>query len=228
MGLFNWFKKDKVEEKSIQLNEKKEKEYDVVKTIVEGHNCNTCPLQRDCENSETHKCLEKTQQVYNECKDKNGNIKPIIILLDDNEGILSLLEDDLYSLEEDGFINMDDFCIVKFSGILAVFEYLPFLRKNFKYIQGGIFDLTIGGVLRYDNENVRLTGMDAIYANTLKGIHKNIIFTGNTLNPNIQTNNVVMEQYEKITGRKLTDDVIFKTSFDDKERQRLIYEKLFR
>jgi len=228
MGLFDWFKKNKVEEKTIQLNKKKEKEYDVVKTIVEGSDCDSCPLQRDCENSETHMCLEKTQQVYNDCKDKDGNIKPIIILLDDNAGILSLLEDDLYSLEDDGYINMDDYCIVRFSGILAVFEYLPFLRKNFKYIQGGIFDLTIGGVLRYKNENVRLTGMDAIYANSLKGINRNIIFTGNTLNPNIQSNNMVTEQYEKITGRNLIDDVIFKTSFDDKERQRLIYEKLFK
>jgi hypothetical protein len=230
MGLFDWFKKKEiqVEEKQI-IQPEKDSTCDVVKNIIEAENdYGKCSRNGNCKSIKEDICKEKEEYIKKNCTKEDGSVNPIIILLDDNEGILSLLEDDLYVLDDEGKINIDDYCIVKFSGILAIFDYLPFLRKNYKHIQGGIFDLTIGGVLRYNEENIRLTGMDAIYANYLKGIKRNIIFTGNTLNPNIQSNNEVLKQYEKITERNLLDDVIFKTSFDDDERRTLIYDKIFK
>ena len=202
-------------------------EYDIVERIVNNKSCETCPLSTRCDHNDKYSCLEKTEEMKERCKGEDGT-KPVIVLLDDNDGILSLLEDDLYTLDEEGYINIGDFCIVKFSGVLAVFEYLPFLRKNFESIYGGIFDLTIGGVLRYEERNVRLTGMDAIYANVLRGIEKNVVFTGNTLNPNIQSNTEVIKQYRSITGRNLQDDVIYKSSFSDEDRRKEIYEKMFK
>jgi len=225
--MFDWIKKlisfSKKETKAQEIENQKKEIKNVVDELLQNNECNVCPLNASCKDKSIKSCFEKAEEVKKNCGDKK-----IIILLDDDNGILSLLEDDLKELERKGLINLNEYCIVKFSGILAVFEYIPFLRKLHDKIVGGIFDLTIGGIQRFKNKNIRLTGMDAIYANEKYGIKNNIVFSGNTLNPNIHSNQVILEQYKKITGRNLMDDIIFKSSFNEEERQQQIYEKLFK
>lgn len=218
MRLFDFFRKDKKENKTAESIFKDSKEADIVKKT-----CNECNVRDICKlhnkNSPNYLC-GFTQRL----NDFDFN-KPSILLFDDNMGVISVLEDDLQELEKEGFIKLEDYNILKFSTQHAAFQ----LQATIKAYQGlnielAIFDITLGGgVYEEDLGNVVLDGVDTFKAvSDYNQNLKYIFFTGNKLNPYINKNKEIIEKYKKYTGEDIQDHILYKASLSPEDRKEYI------
>ncbi len=158
----------------------------------QGKFCNAAGVLDECEWVQDH-------------KDKDLS-KPGILIIDDNPGIVSFLEDDLEELDSEGFINLKDYNVFTFSTKYAAYQLLGTLRyyKDLN-IQIAIIDITLGGSMMTSKGNIKLTGVDIF--EPLLEINpklKYIFYTGNQMNEHIKTISEIMKKYSSITGKKIT------------------------
>lgn len=156
--------------------------------------------------------------------------KPGILIIDDNPGIVSFLEDDLEELTDSGLINVEDYNIFSFTTKNAAYIAFGTMRayKNLN-IQKAIIDITLGGSMVTSKGNIKLHGVDVFEA--LIEINPNLrylFYTGNQMNSEVKTISDIMRQYSLLTGKKITDSLLFKTQLSMKDRRTFLYEKLFK
>lgn len=184
--------------------------------------CSDCKLKDICK-------VNKEQESYL-CGftielERYSRSKPSILLMDDNEGILSIIIDDLRELHKEGKIDLSSYNIVKFSSQYAAFNLIATMKAydglNIKY---GIFDITLGGGV-YDETkgNIVLDGIDAfIEAKTLNPRMKYVFFTGNKLNPYINKNKTIIEKFKDFTGDNINNYIVYKTTYSPQDRKKFL------
>jgi len=156
--------------------------------------------------------------------------KPGILLIDDNPGIISFLEDDLEELDEDGKIKLDDWNVFSFTSKSAAYIMFATLRHYGDLnIKVAIIDITLGGTMNTSEKIIKLTGVDAFEPLLeLNPDLRYLFYTGNQMNNHIKTIGVIMQQYTNCTGKKITDNILFKTQMAMSDRQEYLYKKLFK
>ena len=160
---------------------------------------------------------------YNKKKDS-------ILIIDDNEGMVSFIEDDMDFLNKTKVIKKDEINIISLSGNLAGFSF-EIMQKKAKglNIKWAIIDITLGGSVMTKEGNVKYTGVD-VYEMLMEfnPEAKFVFYTGNNLNPYINANKKLIEQFKKVSGGKnIKEFVLFKTSMDMDTRRKYLTENLF-
>jgi len=209
---------------------KKEDEYiteDIFKEDkVTIGDCTNCPLKDDCKdkNNFTINCI---YAVSIKDIDKTKNT---ILIIDDNEGMVSFLEDDIEYLSDEDIIDLSNTNLLTLSGKHAAFTLKLILTKakpiNIKW---AIIDITLGGSVTTAEGNVKYTGIDVyeMLAEANPDI-KYIFYTGNNLNPYINANKRMINQFENLTNKdNIMNHVLFKTSMDMDSRREYIAKALF-
>jgi hypothetical protein len=215
LNIFNKKKEIKLTEKQFFKTDHENKE----------NNCKNCPLSYNCNHKKqsTENCEHAIDVSHIDFE------KDVILLIDDNNGVISFLEDDIeYYKEED--IIPEDLQVLSITGSYAAFS-LELLMDKLKIlkIKYAIIDITLGGSKQSLNGNVKYTGVDVfnmIYKNNPE--LKYIFYTGNNLNPYIKSNEALINKYYKITGKDIADSVLYKTSIDMDTRRKYVAEKLFK
>jgi len=169
--------------------------------------------------------VEKVEELDNLYKKFLKQDKKIMLIIDDNGGLISLIEDVLEINNVKEKIN-----IVKISSMYAGFLLHYFREKTGKLkFDYAIIDLSFGGVI-YDDElgNIRYEGIKVfkdIYEDN-KDI-KYFFYTGNSLNKYMSSSREIMSSFEEITnGKNMLDYVIFKNQFPPSVLLEVIIEKL--
>lgn len=155
--------------------------------------------------------------------------KPSILIIDDNYGMVSFLRDDLEQIFIDHKMDLMEYNILEFSSKFAAYQFIA-THQHYDglNITKAIIDITYGGSVQSNTGNIRLTGVDVfrtIYKTNPEV--KFLFYTGNQLNPYIKSNRELMEEFKDIYHDKITDFVLYKTSLNIEDRQRLIANKLF-
>lgn len=156
--------------------------------------------------------------------------KPGILIIDDNEGICSFIEDDLEEMDEDGMIVLADYNVFVFSSIMCAYNLIATIQKYSNLnIQKAIIDITYSGtVSTISRGNIKLNGVDVF--EILYEMNENIkylFYTGNQMNKNIKNIGELMVKYTAITNNNIKDNIIFKTQHSMKERRLLLQKKIF-
>jgi len=156
--------------------------------------------------------------------------KPGIIIIDDNEGICSFIMDDLEELDDNGDINLDDYNVFMFYGIMCAYDLIATINKypNMN-IQKAVIDITYSGTMLTKKGNVKLNGVDVF--EILYELNPNmeyLFYTGNQMNNNIKVIGNLMQKYNKISNKKIVDNILFKTQFSMNDRRKYILENLFK
>lgn len=154
--------------------------------------------------------------------------KPGILLIDDNPGIVSFLEDDFEVLYKENKINLNKYNIFSFTSKMAAYMFMATVRKygdlNIKY---AIIDITLGGIVTTIDNIIKLTGVDVLeMLLEMNPDIKYIFYTGNQMNVYIKPIADIMEQYKKLTKKDINDIVLFKTSLSMRDRQQFILDEL--
>jgi len=186
--------------------------------------CNNCSIKSLCsDNNIIHECENSI-----DIGDYNPDLDTVLII-DDNEGMISFLMDDMDYFVDKGIIDKDKLNILPISGLHAAFslkllyEKLP--RLNIKH---AIIDITLGGSKMTKEGNIKYTGVDVfsmIYKNNPD--FRFLFYTGNNLNPYIKSNEKLISQFKELTGGDIKKHVLFKTSMDISSRRKYIQECLF-
>jgi CheY-like chemotaxis protein len=153
--------------------------------------------------------------------DKN---KPSILIIDDNEGVVSFMKDDLESIGKE--INIDKYNIISFSSPQAVYQFKVtqhyYDGLNIKY---AIIDLTFGGIINTKHKIIKANGIDVYWAIKLYegDDFKFIFYTGNSLNGHVKTTKQMIEKFKKYSGgENLLDYTLFKTSLNIEKRREIL------
>ena len=196
--------------------------------------CKNCPLiSLGCD-------INIMEEIYNKSiengkcffEDELKNFdrdKDSFFIIDDNEGMVSFLEDDLYFLEESGVLNLKDINVISLSGNYSgfTFEVLQEKEKGLN-IKWAIIDITLGGSIMTSKGNLKYTGIDVLEMILKYNPDVNYIFyTGNNLNPYIKRTRNMMDKFKKITNDDIENHVLFKTSLDMDDRRRYLAKKFF-
>ena len=190
------------------------KEYSDCSSCHQKILCNSTGLNPDCE------------WVMNlDCKDFT---KPGILIIDDNPGIVSFLEDDLDVLDENEKIKISDYNVFSFTTKTAAYKFIATVRRygnlNIKY---AIIDITLGGTINTVDKIVKLTGIDILeMLLEMNPETRYIFYTGNQMNKYIKTIANIMQQYKEITNKDISDSVLFKTELSMEDRQEYILKKV--
>ena len=186
--------------------------------------CNTCDFKNYC---------DVDNKVSNPCKyivnlPDFDETKDSILIVDDNPGIVSFIKDDIIFLEEQGVVDLSNLNIISLYGNDAAFNLKAISDNKKLNIKWAIIDITLGGTHSTENGVVKLTGVDIfeLLHTTNKDV-KFIFYTGNNLNPYIKSNKKLIDQFTNITGKNITDFVLFKTSLDMDKRRNFIKNRLF-
>jgi len=155
--------------------------------------------------------------------------KPGILIIDDNEGICSFILDDFEELAESGDINLDDYNVFCFHGIMCAYDLISTIQKydNFN-IQKALIDITYTGTIETNNGNIKLNGVDVF--EILYELNKNlkfIFYTGNQMNTHIKLIGYIKDKFNRITSKCIDDFIMFKTEYSMKERRQVIKKTLF-
>jgi hypothetical protein len=217
--MFGWFnKKEEIKDEMIAENLFSDEDKNKVDT------CKNCDLSYAC----------KHKKEYTEVCDFAIDVshidfnKEIILLIDDNNGVVSFLEDDIEFYKDENIIPKD-MQILSLTGSHAAFTLELLFKKidNLK-INYAIIDITLGGSRQSINGNIKYTGVDVfemIYKHNNNV--KYLFYTGNNLNPYIKSNDILINKYKKLTGKDIMDSVLYKTSIDMDSRRKYISDYLF-
>ena len=215
----NLFKK----EKKIDLNTAENLFKD--DKIAKKGSCAGCKLAPMCLNrgDYDYRC-DFTVDMSNFDKAKDS-----ILLVEDNEGVINFLEEDIDYLIEQKKIK-DKYNILSFTGTLAAFNFEVSQRKlnglNIKY---AILDITLGGSIMTESGNLKYTGVDVLEMIFKYNPEVSFLFyTGNNLNPYINANARLIKQFKDMTGEDIEDYILFKTSLDIDTRRESLVKRLFK
>ncbi len=203
------------------------------------YRCNKCPENNNCDAELLYAAKKNTNRIHNTFSDRCAfetelegfnKKKDTIFIIDDNEGMVSFLEDDMEYLEEKGVIDKDKMNILSLTGSHSAFTFEVLQkRENGLNIKWAIIDITLGGSIMTREGNIKYTGID-VYDMLQKynPEAKFLFYTGNNLNPYIKRNKQLIEQFKTITnGKNIMDYVLFKTSMDMDSRREYIAKYLF-
>ena len=154
--------------------------------------------------------------------------KESILIVDDNPGIISFMEDDLEDIDNMETFDLDKYNIITFDTNFAAYQFEAtqhgYAGLNIKF---AILDLTLGGTLPTESGPVKYTGVDIYQQLTIYNPEAKFLFyTGNSLNEYVATSKKIIDQFKKLTGKDINDYVLFKTSLDLNNR-RLFLEDWF-
>jgi len=156
--------------------------------------------------------------------------KETLLIIDDNEGVISFLKDDIENFYERGILKEDEINLLLLTTSNAGFALQKLYDKGINLnIKWAIIDITLGGSKMTNEGNVKLTGVDVfemIYNNSKD--FKFLFYTGNNLNPYIKSNEKLIQQFENLTNDDIKKYVLFKTSMDIQKRRKYLTEKLFK
>jgi len=195
-------------------------------TPVIENECNTCDLK--------NKCITKTacdEGIIPELKDIDQS-KDTLLIIDDNEGVISFLSDDIEYFFEENIIKKNKINVLTITSSNAAFILRRIYDRKINInIKWAIIDITLGGSKMTTEGNIKLTGVDVfedIYNNTEnKDDFKYIFYTGNNLNPYIKSNEKLINQFKNITKKNIKKFVLFKTAMDIPSRRSYIAKYLF-
>ena len=204
-NMFNKKNEPKITSSNVFREEKNE-------SIVVG--CGSCLHSEKCEKNKIDKSFlcKFSIQLPEHRYDKT---KETILLLDDNSGVISFLEDDFKHLDSIGKIDLKKYNLIHFTNKTAAFEACSTLDLykglNVKY---AVLDLTLGGTTTDDKgETVMYDGVDVFKSiKKYNNDFKYIFFTGNKLNPDIKKNAEMIQKFNSVTGDNLENHILFKTS----------------
>ncbi len=186
-----------------------------------------------CDDVNTASVIFEEEVTYSEKRvkdiefDKN---KESILILDDNEGMVSFLLDDLNFFNKSGQLNLDDYNVLTFSGYNAGFDFETTQEfhegLNIKY---AIIDITLGGSNMTKDGNIIYTGVDVFeMIQKYQDDFKFIFYTGNNMNTHIKANVRIMDHFKTLTSHNIIDYILYKTSMDMDTRRVNIFNKLFK
>ena len=172
----------------------------------------------------TAKDKEYIEKVLKEWNIKKNNNKPTLLIVDDNEGLISLIEDILETSEYANKLN-----VLKISSIYAgfIFSLIQEKDKDLK-IDYAIIDLSYGGVLHHEKYgNIRYEGI-SVFENVYKKNKdlKFFFYTGNNLNPYVYSSKKILDHFNSITNKDLKDYVVYKNQFPPFVLESIIMERL--
>jgi len=196
--------------------------------------CGTCPfnsakigcvIDSSINSIRLESLLNESGCIFKNAYDIVNTNKDIFLIIDDNEGMVSFLKDDLDYLKDIGVY--DNIEILTLSGSHSAFTLKAMLDKiptlNIKY---AIIDITLGGSIMTPKGNLKYTGIDVLDMLYNKNL-KYIFYTGNNLNPYIKRNKELIQQFFDITEEDIQEHILFKTSMDLKSRRKYIAKKFF-
>jgi len=202
--------------------------------------CSECPVKDNCfRDNYVHTILldvnNSTEEDFkSNCIFENNlknfdNCKETLLIIDDNEGMVSFLEDDIEYLDEKGILCSKKINVLSISSVYAAFTLEILIEKEKGLnIKWAIIDITLGGSIMSSKGNIKYTGVDVlnmIYKYNPK--LKFIFYTGNNLNSYIKRNALLIKQFKKITGKNIEEFILYKTSMDINERRKYISKHLF-
>ena len=155
--------------------------------------------------------------------------KDSVLIIDDNEGMVSFLEDDIEFLAEHNLINQHKINILGISGDHAAFTFKTLQDEYGSLnIKWAIIDITLGGSKMTEKGNLKYSGVDVFKMIYDKNPDvKFLFYTGNSLNPYINANKNLIAQFKSINGDDIMSHVLFKTSMDMDKRRKYISKILF-
>jgi len=223
----SFFKKEKeeIKENRYKNNEDNDFQTDIQDEKNNLDKCNNCLFRLHCKIKSNVKLCEKYRLPEN--YDPN---KKTILLIDDNFGIISFLEDDIKHIFKKYNLNEEEYNIITFSSQDAAIKtiFLTLNEKDFK-VDYAIIDLTYGAIIKTDNGNVKFNGVDVLcYLYKKNPNIKFIFYTGNALNKSIKTINDMIDKFKKCYGKDLDEFVINKNQFSYDERFEIFYERFFK
>lgn len=184
--------------------------------------CGDCAHKNTCRINKSSPLCKYVKTLKNYNKNKKS-----IVIVDDNEGVISFILDDLEYLKHEYGLKLDNYNILTFGSQYGVFKLQATLQAyDITDIEFGIFDITLGGGL-FDplKGNVVLDGVDAFKLCYEQSIisdidFKFLFFTGNKLNPYIKKNEETIKKFNRITqGLDIGDYILYKTSKTFKDRR---------
>jgi len=153
------------------------------------------------------KLLKDNNWLYSDYKIGNKNI----LIMDDNESIISTVMDQLYTLDDTSIFNIDDYNIITVYSIMAAFnvieilEYAPNIEIHF-----ALLDLVIGGKKRINDKLVQYDGLDTAIKIWEKFPNAKILFlSGCIIEPKDDPSNF-KERFFKFYGEDMDRFVIQK------------------
>jgi len=188
--------------------------------------CSVCELRHQCV---TKRACEKGLVPKLDGIDTS---KDTLLIIDDNEGVVSFLKDDIEYFFENDIIKRDEINLLALTGTDAAFALQRIYKRGIDIkIKWAIIDITLGGSKMTENGNIKLTGVDVfeeIFKHTPeKEDFKFLFYTGNNLNPYIKSNEKLIEQFKVVKNEGIKKYVLFKTSIDIKSRRSYISKFLF-
>jgi len=215
--MINIFKKLFNKNKSKKNNEtEKFKEIELLKKYTFNDYCNQCQFQKSC-----NKECENWQINF----DKN---KKTFIIVDDNSGIISLIKHYLEELSNEEKINLNEWNIISFTGEQTGIFFLKFLYKHkIENLKAALIDITYGNILRIDNINIKVNGIQLAYIMSTK--YKNVKFyfyTGNTLNKYVKSQKLIRDFYKKFFNKEIDEKIINKINTSEEELKEKLLELL--
>ena len=150
-------------------------------------------------------------------------------IIDDNEGIVSFLEDDLEFFHEEKILDLGKINVLALTGSHSAFSFELIQKKTPNLnIKWAVIDITLGGSIMTSEGNIKYTGVDVfkILIENNPDV-KFLFYTGNNLNPYIKGNKKIIDQFHNITNKNISDYILFKTSMDIDIRRKYIAKTFF-
>ena len=150
---------------------------------------------------------------------KNDKSKKNFIIIDDSKGIVSILEDTLEELENEGEIDLSGYNIMTFYN-----RYAPFILKGtLKKLEPtkvdlAIIDIVLPGKVRVNGEFKRMDGIDvAVLLHEKYDCNNFVFFTGNVVSDYIEYIQEKVDRFKNVFGKDIESHIIFKSELDDSE-----------
>jgi len=135
--------------------------------------------------------------------------KKTLLLIDDDSGIISLLNDIIKFSKMSQKIN-----IINIKSSYAGFLYFYLTKKYNIKIDYAIIDITYGGKLQINNTNVSIEGI-SVFADliTKNPDLKFLFYTGNSLNEYILSSEKIIVFFNELTGNNIEKYAIHKNEY---------------
>lgn len=138
--------------------------------------------------------------------------KENIIIIDDSPGIVSILEDFIKVIGDNGDINLDEYNVMTFSDKYAPFVLSKTLEElEVDKVKFAIIDIILPGKMKINGKYERLDGVDvAALLYERYGCRNFVFFTGNIISEYIEYIREKIDRFEDVFHRDILDFIIFK------------------
>ena len=190
----------------------------------------TIDILKNISSKELYEQLPKNiQKEADECikqyKEALNNNLPILLIIDDNIGLTSIIADILKikKIENISVISIHS----SYAGFIV--NLLAKLNDNKLKIDYAIIDLSYGGVISFEETgNITFEGImvfKELYDNNPD--LKFFFYTGNNLNSYVFSSNKIIKTFKNITNKDIQEFVVFKNKYPPSMLGDVIVSKLF-